>query len=212
MIEREYYSSYQGLDYFWENAIKTDLVKFHESYKETLANEKRIRNKLINRNKDLEKENYENAKYIVNKNIVDIRILNSIIRDLEWTIIEIESYLPYDKREFLHKQNKNYSNAILEVRSNEGFNPDGMIKFPPSIDVEKLIENEELQKILFDVMKLLCSEMQIKCIYMFYWDNMKQREIADELKISQQAVAKNLQKGIQKMQNHLKYLDLKDFL
>lgn len=212
MIEREYHTSDEALDYFWENAVESDWIKFYEEYKATLAQQKKSRNILIKENKKLENEKNENKKYYVNKNIIDTRIINSTIRDLEWNIMEIEGHLPYDKREFLHKYNDRYSESILETRCNEGFNPDGMIDFPANVNVEKLIENEELQGILFNVMKLLCSDIQIRCVYMFYWESMRQREIADELKISQQAVGKMLQRSVQKMQNHLKYLDLKDFL
>lgn len=212
MIERDWHITGEALDYYWENAVQGDWVDFYEQYKSTLAQLKKSRNKLVKRNEELKNETHKNVKYVLNKNKTDIYLLNSMINDITNTIMEIEMHLPYDMREFLHKRNDAYSKSVLEIRNNEGFNPDGAIKFPSEINVEKLIENEELQKILFDVMKLLCNDVQIKCVYDFFWENMKQCEIAEELDISQQAVAKNIRKSIEKMQNHLKYLDMKDFL
>lgn len=212
MIERDFYMNGQGVDCYWEMANPYDWRILYDEYGQTLSVLKNCRKKLVKRNQELENENCDNVKYVINKNLVDIRLLNSMIKDVEWTMMEIEGHLPYDGRKLLHKKCHTYSDAVLEIRCETGYNPDGFIKFPPSFDVEKLIANKELQKILIDIMNLLCSDVQRKCVYMYYWENMKQSEIAAELGITQQAVAKNIQKSVQKMQNHLKYLDLKDFL
>lgn len=71
-------------------------------------------------------------------------------------------------------------------------------------------DNSELIERMKTALKEALTELtdkQLEVVQMYFWDNMTQQEIADELGISQPAVVKHLQLAIKKLRNSRHFTD-----
>lgn len=125
---------------------------------------------------------------------VSLQHLNSMVRDMIYSIHIMEEYLPFEEQTRNNKLCENYSKQILDKRSVVGYVPDGGIKID---NPEDLACNIILQEKLNEIIKTLLSYKQWETLVMYYIYGMTQKEIAKELSIDRSTVAKRLASSIE---------------
>jgi len=125
---------------------------------------------------------------------VSLQHLNSMVRDMVYSIHIMEEYLPFEEQTRNNKLCENYSKQILDKRSVVGYVPDGGIKID---NPEDLACNIILQEKLNEIIKTLLSYKQWETLVMYYIYGMTQKEIAKELSIDRSTVAKRLASSIE---------------
>lgn len=139
-------------------------------------------------------------KYIYEKNIIDISIINSMIRDLEDDLRAMEYYIPYDKRIMLHKECESVKRQILSSYSHDGLNPMGLSIYSDMVEsAEDVICNIELQDDIQSIMSETLTDKQEEIVRMYFYDSYNQEEIADLLGVSQQAVQSTIKVSLEKL-------------
>jgi RNA polymerase sigma factor (sigma-70 family) len=121
--------------------------------------------------------------------------------DLIDTIKEFESYLSYEKRYYLNQDNERFKKMILDKNDEFGYVP---IQKNDN-DLEKIIIDKEMKKILYEMLKLELTGQQFKCIELYYSKNLTQEETAEELNIDRTTVAFHLKDAIGKIKNNKFY-------
>jgi len=171
-------STFVKLDEFDAEKLYKEYVDIYKKYCK-FVNKTRI--ELLN-TKDKEKISYRRMVYDTQKELLE-------------NIIYLERYLPYSKRYYTKKQNKEIQRLTFDKKSNVGFIPLEIY----GDNVEEIVKNKILKDEMLTIMKTLLSNKQYSCTYMYFWGNMTQQEIAEKLGINQSNVARNIENAINKI-------------
>ena len=187
-----------------------DMYKLYESYRETLKQCKKPLLKRQKINAELREEYglpYSRQDYNLNKN--DISVWNSMIRELEEDMKDIEMYLDFDDRVLLHRDYDNMKRMIYDQKSYEGEVPlEGLYEeYTP--DTTDIVCNIELQSEIVDLLEDVLTERQKQVIQMYFWRGMTQDKIAKELGMTQPAVVQIIQNSLNLLRNSVKIEDFR---
>lgn len=184
----------------------------YEEYKKTLKKAKKVLLKRQNMNREI-REKYEEPfqRQDHKANVVDITHWNSMIRELETDMKEIEMYLEFDDRVLLHRDYNNMKSMILNQNSYEGELPFDEL-YDESIDnLEDLICNQELQEEIIDLLDKALTDRQKQVINLYYFEGKTQEQIGKILGLTQKNVSVNLSNSIEILRSCVKNDDLLDF-
>lgn len=179
-----------------------EMYKLYEEYKKTMEISKKARNKRQKLNREI-REKYEEpySRKDFNDNKKDITLWNSMIRDLEESMKMIEMYLDYNDRHYLHKEYDEVKKRIYNPTSIEGEVPFETLYKESIPDMTDLVCDIELQEEIQELLDTVLTERQKQVIYMYFWENMTQEEIAKELGIQKQNVSNYIQNSLEKLRN-----------
>ena len=179
-----------------------EMYKLYEEYKKTMEISKKARNKRQKLNREI-REKYEKpySRKDFNENKKDITLWNSMIRDLEESMKMIEMYLDYNDRHYLHKEYDEVKKRIYNPTSIEGEVPFETLYQESIPDMTDLVCDIELQEEIQELLDTVLTERQKQVIYMYFWENMTQEEIAKELGIQKQNVSNYIQNSLEKLRN-----------
>ena len=179
-----------------------EMYKLYEEYKKTMEISKKARNKRQKLNREI-REKYEEpySRKDFNENKKDITLWNSMIRDLEESMKMIEMYLDYNDRHYLHKEYDEVKKRIYNPTSIEGEVPFETLYQESIPDMTDLVCDIELQEEIQELLDTVLTERQKQVIYMYFWENMTQEEIAKELGIQKQNVSNYIQNSLEKLRN-----------
>ena len=130
-----------------------DMYQLYETYKQTLHNARKTVAKRQRLNADM-RDKYESPfnREDYNKNKSDISAWNSMIRELETDMKEIEMYLDFDDRTLLHRDYNNMKSMILNKNSYEGEIPLENLYKECVKDTTDIICDVELQEEIVDLL------------------------------------------------------------
>ncbi len=175
-----------------------DMYELYEEYRKSRKLAMKGRNKRQKMNKYIREkydEPYKRKDYNKNKN--DITNWNSMIRELEEGMKEMEMYLDFEDRYFLHKEYNNVKSMILNQNSYEGEVPLDNL-FGESIpDTTEIVCNVELQEEITELLDRALTKRQREVIHMYFWDGMTQEKIGNKLGVSRQAISETLSKSLE---------------
>jgi RNA polymerase sigma factor (sigma-70 family) len=163
-----------------------------DEYEQTIRQINRYTNKLRQERNECE-DQYRKSQI---KNSTEH--LNSMARDMIFSVQMMEEYIDYDDRHRLHSVDEQYRKQIANNRCIVGYVPEG------GMDVENpadLACNVALQDALQDVIQILLSDRQQQVVKLYYFDGYTQEEIAKQLNTSQQNVAARLKDAINVLRN-----------
>lgn len=172
-----------------------DLIRQYES---TIKRINRRIEKLRQRYSQLEEQYSRNKESVDvdewNQIKVSLQYLNSMVKDMVYSVCIMEEYLPIEERTRNNKLHENYSRQILNKRNIVGYVPEGGLQVD---NPEDLACNVMLQEKLNDVIQLLLSEKQWETLVMYYIYDMNQEEIARELGVGRTTIAMRLKDSIE---------------
>lgn len=188
-----------------------DMYDLYSEYKNTLKQCKSARNKRQKINKEIRdkyNEPFSRKDHIENTN--DIAHLNSMIRDLEEDMKDMEMYLDFEDRFYLHKEYNNTKSMILNQNSYEGEIPLDSLFGEATPDTTDIICDIELQEEIVELLKEVLTERQRQVIEMYYWGEMTQEQIARELDLDRTTVTHSIQNSLEKLRKSVKIKDFTD--
>lgn len=189
------------------------MYRLYEEYKETMKISKKARNKRQKLNREIVekyKEPFKRRDYNDNKN--DITHWNKMIRELEEDMKDIEMYLDFDDRYYLHKEYNDVKSMIYNQNSYEGEVPLETLYGESSPDTTDVVHYKELQEEIQELLNEVLTERQRQVIYMYFWDNLTQEEIGKRLGIDKSNVNRAIQNSLELLKKYIDYYDFIDFL
>lgn len=152
--------------------------------------------------KELNGSIYNGKELFLDKETQEFRSM--IIRaeeDLIYALILIERFFSYSNKHFTNQKNERIRKMILDKKEDYGYIPKST-----TINADKIIVNNEMKKIFYEMLKLELTERQFECIVLHYKDNMTQEEIAEKLGINQSNVSNYISNALTKIRNNKNYL------
>lgn len=169
------------------------MYRLYNEYKERVKVCKKTLRKRQKMNSEL-RDKYGNPfkreDYNLNKS--DISNWNSMIRDLETDMKEMEMYLEFEDRHFLHKEYNDTKSMIYNPNSNEGEIPFSDVHGEIEPDIAEMVCNIAVQDEVVGMLDELLTERQVKITKMYFWDGFTQADIAKELNVSRSAINQNM--------------------
>jgi RNA polymerase sigma factor (sigma-70 family) len=135
-----------------------------------------------------------------NEKIKYRKMLYNALMDIKDTIMEIEKYLDWKDRYFLHKNIDEIRRLTFKKNSNYGF----ILEEKKIVALRDIIQSRDRKDSVKNILKENLTKQQYFCIMLFYGFKKKQGQIAEELGISQQAVNEHIKKAVEK----IKILDI----
>lgn len=117
----------------------------------------------------------------------EMGIVNKVIFDLWDSILAMEKYLPPQKQDYSRRK-------LLKKPLKGGLTYSTDLKIAE--DPEYYVCNKTIQKDLLQLLKKVLTKRQFVILYMYYFQNMKQREIASALHVSSPTVCEHINKAI----------------
>lgn len=189
-----------------------NMYKMYEDYKKTLKKSRGVVRRLQEENRkirDKHKNPHRRQDHIFNQS--DIAAWNSMIRELEQDMLEMEMYLEFDDRVLLHREYDNMKSMILNQNSNLGEIPSDFVFCESSPDISELLCSVELQEELVDLLGEVLTDRQKQILNMYYWEDMTQDEIATVLGVSRVTVTQSVSKSLERLKNDVDLIDLSSF-
>jgi len=115
---------------------------------------------------------------------------------LLYIMMWLERYLPYEQRYYSRKYDEEQRKLTYNKKSDTG------IVFDENLNrkaIDELVHNKILKNELLCILKDLLTDKQYTCIFMYYYENYTQGQIADKLKIEQQTVNDYIKTSIEKI-------------
>ena len=181
-----------------------DMYKLYESYRETLKQCKKPLLKRQKINAELREEYglpYSRQDYNLNKN--DISVWNSMIRELEEDMKDIEMYLDFDDRVLLHRDYDNTKSLIYNQNSYEGIVPLEGLYEECVPDTTNIVCDVELQEEIVGLLEDVLTERQRQVIHLYFWEKKTQEKIANELGIDKSNVNRTIQNSLEIIRNSI---------
>jgi len=176
------------------NCQDLDFALLKQEYLQTLKKVRKTNNIYKEQNKQIRNHQLQ----------TQIGILNAVEKDLFSTICEIEEYLSWEQREYLHRRNENYRKNIYNSRREEGFVPKGRLG---GFTTEEIFCNAELRENLLDIINTILTPKQFEIIYLYYFSDYTQEEIARKLNLERNSVHTHLQRSIEKIRQSELFLN-----
>ncbi len=195
------------------NRHNEDMYRLYEEYEESLRIAKKTRNKRQKINREIREtkvEPYKRKDHLSNVN--DITNWNSMIRDLEEDMKEMELYLDFKDRTLLHREYNNVKSMILNQNSYEGEVPFDTLYGESIPDTTEIICSVETQEYIVELLDNVLTERQKKIIYMYFWNDMTQDEIGREIGIAQKNVHRNIENSLKTLQEHINLSEVSEIL
>lgn len=189
------------------------MYKMYEEYKEVLKVSKKACAKRQKMNREIREkysEPYKREDH--NRNKSDITEWNGMIGELEEDIKTIEMYLDYDDRYYLHKECDDARSMILNKNSYEGEVPLENLYGSCTADTTDIVCDVELQEEIVELLDEVLTERQKQVVYMYFWEDRTQEQIAKKLGIAQKNVSVNLQNSLEILRNNINYSEIVDIL
>lgn len=190
-----------------------DMYKMYEEYKETL---KICKKPLIKRQKlnveirEKYSEPFKRRDHSDNKS--DITNWNSMINELETNIKEIEMYLDFHDRYYLHKECDNVRSMILNKNSYEGEIPLENLYGDCTPDTTDIVCDIELQEEIVELLDEVLTERQRQVVHMYFWEGMTQDKIAKKIGLTQQGIGKILENSLEMLRKSINYDEIIEIL
>lgn len=190
-----------------------NMYRLYKEYKKTLKQSNETLRKRQKANAEMREKYYKPfQREDYNYNKADITHWNSMINDLIDDMKMIEMYLDFEDRYYLHKEYNDIKSMIYNQNSYEGIVPIEELFGETIPDIAEIVCNVELQEEIVEMLDEVLNDRQRKVIRMYFWDDMTQEEIGNELGISRQAITKIVADSLNILRNTVKYSDLCDFL
>ena len=74
---------------------------------------------------------------------------------------------------------------------------------------DNTIKRDKIKLIIADIMTHELTNKQYKCVYMYFVENIKQKEIAKRLNVNQSTVSRNIKRGLTRIKKYTKYLKIR---
>ena len=189
----------------------SSIEEIYADYENSLKNLRKLIRKRQERNSELaDKDRNIGEQYVFNKNMIDITLMNEMVRDTIYDMETMEKYMDYDDRKYLHRRAKQVSDDILSSYTLYGLMPDGEVEYSSEIDnVEDIITNVELQEEIVELMDEVLTERQRQVVNCYFWECKTQEEIAKELKLDRTTITKMIQNSLEKLRNSVNVRDLR---
>lgn len=189
------------------------MYKLYDEYKDNLKLAKKVRGKRQKMNAEIRERYEEPFKRKDHKqNVVDITYWNQMISELETDMKEMEMYLDFEDRHYLHKEYFNAKSEILNYNSYEGEIPTEIVFGENIPDVTELLCIVELQNEIVELLEDVLTERQKKVVELFFWEGMTQDKIGRKMGLTQQGIAKILENALKTLRNNVNYDEIAEIL
>lgn len=74
---------------------------------------------------------------------------------------------------------------------------------------DNTIKRDKLKLIIADIMTHELTSKEYKCVYMYFVENIKQKEIAKRLNVNQSTVSRNIKRGLTHIKKYTKYFKIR---
>ncbi len=169
-------------------------------------------------------ESYRLLRKVVNKirkqytnttdkdKIKERKIVYDMEKEMVEKLIYIEEYLPIKDRYYTNKKIQELANLTFNKSSNTGLVPIDNKNNENNYNTEKLVHDKLFKKSLLKLLASILTQKQYRCLYMYYYRNMIQEEIASKLGIDRSTVAHYIQDALDKIRVSEEMIGLIEYL
>lgn len=147
--------------------------------------------------KEIQEKGDNGRRVVLDKEMMEYRtVVNDSEKEMIENIMNIEIYLPFEKRYFSNREYDRLYKLTMDKTSDYGYKPENKTKQEKEDD---LFISNNMQIFFNNMLRNVLTDRQYQCIKMYYGENIQQDKIAEKLGIERSTVAVHIRDAIAKI-------------